>query len=219
MHKLICLFLILASSSLAKANKLIDIKKISPSIIIQMKYFTTDNFVGDIINGYEANKCLLLKEAANSLKKAQSLAIKKGLSLMVHDCYRPQRGVNHFIRWSKNPNDRKTKKKYYPNIKKQRLFELGYIAKRSGHSRGSTVDLTLVDLKSQKALEMGTIYDFLDPLSNTENPQVTKEHLKNRKTLVNIMDKAGFKNYSKEWWHYSLKEEPNKDQFFDFVIK
>ena len=109
MHKLICLFLILASSSLAKANKLIDIKKISPSIIIQMKYFTTDNFVGDIINGYEANKCLLLKEAANSLKKAQSLAIKKGLSLMVHDCYRPQRGVNHFIRWSKNPNDQKTK--------------------------------------------------------------------------------------------------------------
>lgn len=216
------LFIFLLFSSLwAKESqvKLINISSLDPSIMVQMKYFTKDNFVGAVIDGYKANKCLMTKPAAFALVKAQKLALDKGLSLLVHDCYRPQRGVNHFVRWSEDPSDLKTKEKYYPNLEKIKLFDLGYIARKSGHSRGSTIDLTLYDLKSKKPLDMGTIYDFLDPLSNTENPKVSSEIIKRRMILVNIMKEAGFRNYSKEWWHYTLNGEPNRDQYLDIVVE
>lgn len=199
--------------------KLVNILDYDSKIKVEMKYFTKDNFVGAIIDGYKANKCLMSEPAALALAKAQKLALKKGYSLLVHDCYRPQRGVNHFIRWSEDPKDLKTKKKYYPNLPKNQLFKLGYIAEKSGHSRGSTVDLTLYDLKKEKSIEMGTIYDFLDPLSNTKNPKISKEILANRMILVEVMQEAGFRNYSKEWWHYTLNNEPNKDQYLDQVIE
>lgn len=215
---LISPILLFASTESSKIN-LVDISTLDSSIKVQMKYLTKDNFVGAMIDGYLANKCLMTKEASQALVIAQSLALKKQMSLLVHDCYRPQRGVNHFIRWSNDPMDLKTKERYYPNIKKDRLFDLGYIAEKSGHSRGSTIDLTLYDLNSNKALDMGTIYDFLDPLSNTENPKVDQQALGNRQKLVKIMDQAGFKNYSKEWWHYTLKNEPNKTEYLDIVIK
>lgn len=225
MHQIIFLFII-SSFSTAIANtkaqdslKLVDIKTYAPTIMVEMKYFTTDNFVGAVIDGYKANKCLMLEPTAKALAKAQALANEQGFSLLVHDCYRPQRGVDHFIRWSKNPKDIKTKLRYYPNIKKANLFDLGYIAEKSGHSRGSTVDLTIFNLETKKPLQMGTIYDFLDPLSNTENSKVGQKALANRQVLVKIMDKAGFKNYSKEWWHYTLKDEPNKKVYLDQVIK
>ncbi len=199
--------------------KLIDVKSVDSNIKVQMKYFTTDNFVGSVVNGYKANKCLLTRSAAMALGKAQKLAEAKNLSLLVHDCYRPQRGVDHFIAWSKKAKDLKTKSKYYPNIKKNKLFKLGYIATKSGHSRGSTVDLTLYDKKEKSPLDMGTIYDYLDPLSNTLNPSISQEALNNRKTLVDIMALAGFKNYSKEWWHYTLVDEPNKKVYLDVVVE
>lgn len=210
---------LLANDSQTKKVTLVNVSDFDKSIMVEMKYLTTDNFVGSVIDGYLANKCLMTKEAAIALAKAQKLAQKQNFSLLVHDCYRPQRGVDHFIRWSKNPEDIKTKQRYYPNIKKNLLFKLGYIAEKSGHSRGSTVDLTLYDLQNKKSLEMGTIYDFLDPLSNTENPKVDKESLSNRQILVNIMDQAGFKNYSKEWWHYTLRDEPNKEIYLNQVVK
>ena len=215
---IICL---LPLSIMAKENsiKLVDIKTLESTIMVKMKYFTDDNFVGAVVDGYKANKCLMSKPAAIALAKAQVLAKKKNLSLLVHDCYRPQRGVDHFIRWSNNAKDIKTKKKYYPNIVKNKLFKLGYIATKSGHSRGSTVDLTLYDLQKKSPLEMGTIYDFLDPLSNTANTKVSKAAQSNRKTLVDIMSKAGFKNYSKEWWHFTLNEEPNKNIYLDVLVQ
>jgi len=221
LRTIIILFLpsVLFAFTAGQSTKLINIKNLDSSIKVQMKYLTTDNFVGAVIDGYKANKCLMTIEAAQALVMAQSLALKKQMSLLVHDCYRPQRGVNHFIRWSNDPSDLKTKEHYYPNIKKARLFDLGYIAEKSGHSRGSTVDLTLYDLTTQKAVDMGTIYDFLDPLSNTENPKISKKALSNRQKLVKIMNQAGFKNYSKEWWHYTLRDEPNRTEYLDIVIE
>ena len=199
--------------------KLVNVLDYNSSIRVEMKYFTDDNFVGALIDGYKANKCLMTEPAALALGKAQKFALEEGYSLLVHDCYRPQRGVNHFVRWSEDASDTKTKAKYYPNLPKADLFDLGYIARKSGHSRGSTVDLTLYNLKTKSSVEMGTIYDFLDPLSNTKNPKIKKELLENRMILVNIMQKAGFRNYSKEWWHYTLNNEPNKNQYLDQVIE
>jgi D-alanyl-D-alanine dipeptidase len=212
---------LLPFSLLAKENsiKLIDVKTLESTIMVKMNYFTTDNFVGVVVDGYKANTCLLSKPAATALARAQVLAQKKNLSLLVHDCYRPQRGVDHFIRWSNDAKDIKTKKKYYPNIIKNKLFKLGYIATKSGHSRGSTVDLTLYDLKKKTSMEMGTIYDFLDPLSNTINFNISKEAQSNRQILVDLMATAGFKNYSKEWWHFTLNDEPNKNIYLDIIIK
>ena len=212
---------LLPFSLLAKENsiKLIDVKTLESTIMVKMNYFTTDNFVGVVVDGYKANTCLLSKPAATALARAQVLAQKKNLSLLVHDCYRPQRGVDHFIRWSNDAKDIKTKKKYYPNIIKNKLFKLGYIATKSGHSRGSTVDLTLYDLKKKRSMEMGTIYDFLDPLSNTINFNISKEAQSNRQILVDLMATAGFKNYSKEWWHFTLNDEPNKNIYLDIIIK
>lgn len=219
--KKVLLVFIISIGSFAQQVKinLVNVKEYIPSIMVEMKYFTSDNFVGEVIDGYKANKCLLTSEAATALKTAQNLAQKRGFSLLVHDCYRPQRGVNHFISWSKQSSNLKTKSKFYPNLKKENLFDLGYIAKKSGHSRGSTVDLTLYDLKNKTSVNMGTIYDFLDPLSNTINPKIPKKILSNRKVLVDIMKLAGFKNYSKEWWHYTLENEPNKETYLDDVIK
>ena len=212
---------LLSFSLMAKEDsiKLIDVKILESSIMVKMNYFTTDNFVGAVVDGYKANKCLMSKPAATALARAQALAQKKNLSLLVHDCYRPQRGVDHFIRWSNDAKDIKTKKKYYPNIIKNKLFKLGYIATKSGHSRGSTVDLTLYDLQKKTPMEMGTIYDFLDPLSNTVNSKISKEARSNRQILVDLMATAGFKNYSKEWWHFTLNDEPNKNIYLDIIIK
>lgn len=214
------LFILLPTTLLAAPKvKLIDVSTLDSSIMIEMKYFTKDNFVGSVVDGYEANKCLMTESAAKALVKAQKLAKKKNLSLLVHDCYRPQRGVDHFIRWSKDKKDTKTKFDYYPHLPKDKLFKLGYIAEKSGHSRGSTIDLTLYNLKKKRPLNMGTIYDFLDPLSNTDNPAISKKERWNRQVLVKIMKKAGFKNYSKEWWHYTLINEPNKDVYLDVPVK
>ncbi len=188
-------------------------------IVVEARYFSDNNFVGEKIDGYHANRCLLSKKAHNALKAAQKLAKKQELSLKVFDCYRPQKAVNHFVRWARDLNDLKTKKDYYPRESKDTLFKRGYIASKSGHSRGSTVDLTLVRKVSGDwvELDMGTPFDFFDPKSATMALKGTKAH-KNRLKLKSIMESSGFKNYSKEWWHYTLRNEPFPDRYFNYPV-
>lgn len=185
-----------------------------PDALYDIRYFGTDNFLGVKVDGYKAPHCYLAPRALNQLKKVQVELMKYSLSLKIFDCYRPQSAVNHFVRWAENLKDIKTKAKYYPNLKKGDLFKKGYISSKSGHSRGSTIDLTLADLKTKKELDMGTGWDFLDPLSNTANPKISIEQKRNRLLLKSIMEKFGFRNYSKEWWHFTLNGEEFPNIYF-----
>ncbi len=194
------------------------LKEIDSTIKTDIKYYTTHNFVGKRINGYNSNKVIVSKQTADALKKIQSSLKKEQLSLKIYDAYRPERAVKHFWNWALQLNDTLMKKEYYPNVAKKELFKLQYIAKRSGHSRGSTVDVTLVDLKTNKELDMGTPYDFFGEESWVNYSKITLEQQKNRKLLQRIMLKNGFKNYYQEWWHFTLIDEPFKNNYFDFEI-
>ena len=213
-------FLILFSfiSFSQSSDSFIDIKEFIPTIIIDLKYASDDNFTGRVVKGYESPKCLLTFEAARSLKIIQTTLKNSGYSLKIYDAYRPQRSVNHFINWSKNQSDTLKKSYFYPNILKSNLFELGYIATKSSHSRGSTVDITLVDISSGKEIDMGSPYDFfgLESSHDYENISITQKN--NRKLLLDVMTKNGFSSYSKEWWHYTFIDEPFPTTYFDFTI-
>jgi zinc D-Ala-D-Ala dipeptidase len=178
---------------------------VDSSIIQDIRYFTDDNFIGRPITSYTADRCIATSQAAHALKDIQNQLKMQSLSLKVFDCYRPQSAVDDFLTWSQAPNDQKMKLLYYPNVNKADLFKLGYLAAKSAHSRGSTVDLTIVELPSKKELDMGTHFDFLDELSNTFSVQ--DKALENRLFLRNLMEKAGFTTYDKEWWHFTLKNE------------
>jgi len=198
---------------------LVDVREIEPSIRADIRYFGDDNFVGAPIDGYEAAKCLLSRSAAEALAGVQRELAADGLGLLVYDCYRPQRAVDHFVRWAADTADLGTKAEFYPNVDKSRLFDEGYIAERSGHSRGSTVDLTLVRDDAAEPLDMGTPYDFFDPRSHTESPEITERHLADRLRLRAAMEAGGFRNYPAEWWHYTLRDEPYPDVYFDLPIR
>ena len=187
-------------------------------INIDLRYSTENNFTGKVIDGYRSNKAIISTEAAMALIQVQNDLDQMNLSLKIFDAYRPQMSVNYFINWSNDPLDTINKSIYYPKIKKSELFPLGYIAERSGHSRGSTVDLTIVDNTTFKELDMGTPYDFFGPESATNFTGITDKQNSNRLLLLETMTRNGFKNYSKEWWHYTLKEEPFND-YFNFVIE
>jgi len=218
------------------------LRDVAPDIVQDIRYFTTHNFLGRRVNGYEAGECILTKRAALALAKVQKRLRKVEWSLKVYDCYRPQRGVSNFVKWAKNANDKKTKAEFYPTLNKKNLFKLHYIAKRSGHSRGSTVDLTIIAWPPEpqpvwsvqhlqachlpasqrykdNSLDFGTGYDCFHTLSHTANPKITGPARQHRNILVNEMKKAGFKNYKREWWHFSLKNEPYRRTFFDFPIR
>ena len=197
----------------SKHSAFTNINHSIPSLKFEMRYTTTDNFIGRPIDGYQEPICYLTDETAIALVKVQQSLQKEGLGLLVFDCYRPQRAVNHFVRWAKEINDTKMKSTYYPNVDKKDLFRDGYIAAKSGHSRGSTVDLTIV------GFDMGTPFDFFDPRSHTNAKTVTKKQHNNRMLLKKVMEENGFKNYAEEWWHYTLKKEPFQEHYFDFVIK
>ena len=212
----------------ARGQDLVDVRSLDPSIAADMRYAGSENFVGVRIDGYEASTCLLSRAAAEALVEVQSILRVDGFGLLVFDCYRPQRAVDHFVRWAKDTADLRTKAEYYPNVRKSRLFEEGYIASRSGHSRASTVDLTLVregqngsddSEGSAEQLDMGTPFDFFDPRSHTESPDVTPEQLANRMRLKAAMGEGGFRNYAAEWWHYTLRDEPYPDEYFDREIR
>ena len=207
---------------------LINVKNAIPSIQVEMKYLGNDNFLGVKVDGYYENICYLSRPATQALKLAQEELIKsnEGFSLKLYDCYRPQRAVDHFVRWAKLPivsdDDRAMKAKYYPNIDpKEKLFE-GYIAKSSGHTRGSTIDVYLVKwnkvTKKFEDVDMGSIADLLDPLSHTVNPKMSTVQQTNRLKLKTLLEKYGFKNYAFEWWHYTYRPEAYPATYFDFTV-
>ncbi|MDT0551753.1 M15 family metallopeptidase [Urechidicola vernalis] len=195
------------------------VKEAIPSVKVDLRYFSSNNFVGDTIRGYNSDKLILSEKATEALKSVQLELNIKGLGLIVFDAYRPQRAVNHFAEWALKLNDTLMKKQFYPSVRKSNLFEEGYIAYKSGHTRGSTVDITLIDLKTGKEIDMGSPWDFFGVESWIENKRLTPKQKKNRKQLQKVMLKHNFKKYDKEWWHFTLKEEPFPDTYFDFEIK
>jgi D-alanyl-D-alanine dipeptidase len=205
-------------NAIATIDGFIDVKEIIPTVHLDIRYYTTRNFVGSRIDGYDAPKCFLTNEAALALRNVQTELERNRQSLKIFDCYRPQRAVDHFVRWAKDLADQKMKAEYYPSVDKKNLFRDGYIAAKSGHSRGSTIDLTIMDLNSNQELDMGTGFDFFDPLSHTMNSRISQSQLDNRMALKNIMESNGFKNLKEEWWHFTLKNEPYPETYFDFKI-
>ncbi len=195
------------------------LKELIPKLRSDLRYYGSNNFVGKPIDGYNEPKILLTIEAANALKKVQDELERIGFGLLIYDAYRPQKATDHFIRWSDDMADTLMKEDFYPNIDKKELFKLGYISKKSGHSRGSTVDLTIVSLKTKHILNMGSPYDLFDEKSHTEYPNITKNQRALRLLLKRRMEKHGFKSYEKEWWHFTLKNEPFPDTYFDFPIE
>ena len=190
---------------------------IDDSIIVDLKYYSSENFTGRFVDGYLANKAILTNEAGIALSNAQKDFNKLGYSLILYDAYRPQSAVDFFVRWSTNLNDTLFKNLYYPDIKKSNLFKLGYIAYKSGHSRGSTIDVSLVNITTNKEIDMGTIFDYFGIESHTFYDNLTENQKANRLLLYEIMSNNGFQNYSKEWWHYTLKNEPFQ-KYFNFLI-
>jgi len=222
---------------------MVDIQKVVPEVVMDIRYYGPHNFLGEKVDGYLAPKCYLTKEAADALARVQKDIEPYSLTLKIYDCYRPQRAVNHFVRWARDIENTKTRKEFYPTIDKRNLFRDGYIDSKSGHSRGSTVDLTIVPLPVPKqqdyipgqklfecyrpvtkrfvdnSIDMGTGFDCFHELSNTSNKNISRQQKINRLLLKSLMEKHGFKNYDKEWWHYTLKNEPYPDTYFDFVIE
>jgi D-alanyl-D-alanine dipeptidase len=197
----------------------VDLKTFCPGVIVQMNYATTDNFTGEVVPGYRAQKALLAKEAAELLANVQKEALSSGLSLKIFDSYRPKKAVQFFIEWAeKRESNPELKQLYYPRYTRKEILDNGFIARQSSHSRGSAVDLTLVDLKTGNELDMGTIFDYFDEASHTDSPKVDYEQKKNRQVLKSMMESAGFSNFRQEWWHYSLRPGPYPDQYFDFDI-
>jgi D-alanyl-D-alanine dipeptidase len=171
------------------------------------------------INGYEESVLIITTQAATALKKVQSELLKKELSLKIFDAYRPQKAVNHFVKWARVINDTLMKQQYYPSVNKRHLFKKGYISSRSGHSRGSTVDLTIIDLKTNKELDMGSPFDFFGISSHISYTELTKEQKENRQLLQSVMRKNGFRPYTNEWWHFTLRYEPFPKTYFKFPVK
>jgi D-alanyl-D-alanine dipeptidase len=222
---------------------IVDVQTVIPDLKLDMRYLTPHNFIGRPIKGYVAPKCYLSKQAADALKKVQDDLRPRGLGLKVYDCYRPQAAVDDFVRWGRALSDRKMKPEFYPNVAKNTLFRSGYIASRSGHSRASTVDLTIVPLDAERqppfdpaaplqsceapkaerapdnSVDMGTSFDCFSRKSHTAYSGIGKEPKANRKLLKSLMSKHGFRNVRTEWWHYTLRREPYPKTYFNFPVE
>ncbi|WP_328859948.1 M15 family metallopeptidase [Streptomyces sp. NBC_00306] len=223
-------------------KEFVALRSVDPTIIQEMRYTTAHNFVGERIDGYRQPLCILTRPAAKALRQAQRQLLRQGYSLKVYDCYRPQRAVDHFVEWAKDLDDEAMKKEFYPHVDKSRLFEDGYIAEKSGHSRGSTVDLTVVKLPARptrpyvpgeplvpcyapasvrfpdNSVDMGTGYDCFDTLSHTEDPRIQGKQRANRQLLKSTLTGLGFVNLAEEWWHFTYKPELFPDTYFDFPV-
>jgi D-alanyl-D-alanine dipeptidase len=182
------------------------------------KYATWDNFTGKPVDGYLANRIVGTRALCEALDRARERAASLGFGLLLWDGYRPQTAVDCFVRWSKQPEDGRTKQRHYPNIDRPQMFEKGYVAAKSGHSRGSTVDLTLYDLATGELAAMGGDHDLMDPISHHGATGITQVEAGNRRQLRCIMQGCGFTAYDREWWHYTLRREPYPDTYFDFPI-
>ncbi|MCP4383770.1 MAG: M15 family metallopeptidase [Hyphomicrobiales bacterium] len=197
----------------------VDVSEIVPGLVVEARYAGYFNFVGQPIDGYEAAKCLLTRPAAEALARVQEALEPYGFGLKVFDCYRPARAVAEFVAWSRDADDTRMKPEFYPELEKNELFPKGYIAERSGHSRGSTADLTLVALPSKIEVYMGTGFDFFSERSWPNDAQQPSEARSNRLLLSSIMQLHRFKPYPYEWWHFTLAGEPYPDTYFDFPVK
>ncbi len=205
----------------------LDAATVVDGLVVDMRYFGEDNFVGVRIDGYEGARCLLSRPAAAALARVQQDLTSQGFGLKVFDCYRPTRAVAHFVRWARDIKDVKRKADFYPGVDKRDLFRLGYISNRSGHSRGSTVDLTLVRLGPGRTpadvapveVDMGTRFDFFGVQSWPSSQVVSAEAQASRKILATAMRRGGFTPYDREWWHFTLRGEPYPNSYFNFVVK
>ena len=189
-----------------------------PGIVQEIRYYSTYNFIGDRIDGYEEPCALLTAEAARALKAVANEMNALGYRLKIFDAYRPARAVKHFVLWGIEDLDLRMKPYFYPELEKQALFARGYIASRSSHSRGSTVDLTLLDMSTGRELDMGSPFDLFSPLSHPDCREVTEEQYENRMLLRRVMLRNGFQPIGCEWWHFSLKNEPYPDTYFTFPV-
>lgn len=188
-----------------------------PDVLLEIRYYSTYNFVGQRIDGYEAPVAIMTVEAAEALGQAARALAGQGYRIKIFDAYRPTTAVEHFVRWAQT-DDEQMKPYFFPDVEKGQLFELGYVATQSGHSRGSTVDLTLVDMSTGQELDMGTPFDFFGQESHFGTSLITEEQAANREILKNAMTSAGFVFFSGEWWHYLLANEPYPDTYFDFPV-
>jgi D-alanyl-D-alanine dipeptidase len=219
--------------------------EIDPSILVSLRYCTNENFVGKPVDGYKKSVVIITQQTALALKKVQEDLKKDGYCLVVYDAYRPQQAVNHFMRWSEDGKDTLKEQHYYPRVAKDKVFDEGYVAKRSGHSRGSTVDLTIIrDAHNVHAIieqdrqlcdgcvikflddgtvDMGSSFDLFDTTSHTHNNLIEEKFQSQRNYLKAKMEEHGFKNYTQEWWHYTLQNEPfpadKENSYFDFEIE
>lgn len=193
--------------------------EVIPDVIQEIRYHSTYNFVGERVDGYEAPIAIITRQAAEALKGVNEEVMAKGYRLKIFDVYRPQRAVNHFIRWAKEVGNVKMKEYFYPEVPKEELFEREYIMARSGHSRGSTVDLTLFNMQTGKEVDMGGTFDWFGERSHPDFEDITEEQKANRLLLREAMLRHGFKPLDSEWWHFTLADEPYPDTYFDFPIK
>ncbi|ALG06992.1 D-Ala-D-Ala dipeptidase VanX [Kibdelosporangium phytohabitans] len=189
-----------------------------PGIRWDAKYATWDNFTGKPVDGYTANRIVGTRALCTALESAQEKAASLGFGLLLWDGYRPQRAVDRFLRWSRLPEDGRTKQRHYPNIARIEMIERGYVATKSGHSRGSTVDLTLYHLGTGELAAMGGGHDLMDAVSHHGAQGVGPVEARNRRHLRSVMEDCGFKAYEREWWHYTLKDEPFPNTYFDFPV-
>lgn len=228
--------------AMALPKGFVYLSEVDPTIVQDMRYAGYHNFVGRPIAGYETKTCILTSEAAEALKNIQASLKPQHLSLKVYDCYRPQMAVEDFYTWSKDPSDNKMKAEFYPNVDKSQLFQMGYIARRSSHTMGSTVDLTLVPVPTpneavytpgqrlvacyapysrrfkDNSIDMGTGYDCLDVRSHYLYKRIKQKAEQNRTLLRSVMIKNGFEPYAMEWWHFTLKNQPYPDHYFNFPV-
>jgi len=189
-----------------------------PGIRWDAKYATWDNFTGKPVDGYHANRIVGTRALCAALDRAREKAASFGFGLLLWDGYRPQRAVDCFLRWSQQPEDGRTKPRHYPNIDRPEIFKQGYVAAKSGHSRGATVDLTLYDLATDELVPMGGDHDLMDAVSHHRATAITEVEARNRHQLRSVMEACGFDSYDREWWHYTLKHEPYPQSYFDFPI-
>ena len=201
------------------ASDFVLLSEAVPDAILEIRYYSTYNFVGERIDGYEEPLAFLTKEASKALKEVSDDVISQGYRLKIYDAYRPQMAVTNFVEWAKDENDTKMKEYFYPELDKDVLFPQGYIAEHSGHSRGSTVDLTLFDMETEKEVDMGGTFDYFGELSHPDyRDTITDEQYENRMILRKAMTDHGFKPLPEEWWHFTLEDEPYPDTYFTFPI-
>ncbi|MFI5758778.1 M15 family metallopeptidase [Streptomyces sp. NPDC051569] len=220
----------------------VALRSVAPTVVQEMRYRTPHDFMGEPVTGYEQPVCLLTRPAAEALRRAQAELLRRGYSLKVYDCYRPQRAVDHFVRWARDLQDERMKPEFYPRVDKSRLFADGYLAEKSGHSRGGTVDLTIVRLPAlptrpyvpgeklapcygpkkdrfpDNSVDMGTGFDCFDTLAHTDDPRIQGRQRENRQLLKRTLAGAGFVNLPEEWWHFTYRPETFPDRYFDFPV-